>query len=63
MTFDQRRENQDLDSVEEEARPRVIEGGKGLVANRIGKSFNKRPAVRWSACLVLMVPARPPASI
>ncbi len=26
--------------------PRVIEGGKGLVATRIGKSFNKRPVVR-----------------
>src|SRR5215467_1436931 len=27
-------------------RPRVVEGGKGLVATRIGKSFNKRPVVR-----------------
>ena len=27
-------------------RPRVIEGGKGLVVTRIGKSFNKRPVVR-----------------
>ena len=27
-------------------RPRVIEGGKGLVATRIAKSFNKRPVVR-----------------
>jgi lipopolysaccharide export system ATP-binding protein len=26
--------------------PRVIEGGHGLVARRIGKSFNKRPVVR-----------------
>jgi lipopolysaccharide export system ATP-binding protein len=26
--------------------PRVIEGGKGLIVNRIGKSFNKRPVVR-----------------
>lgn len=25
---------------------RVIEGGKGLVVTRIGKSFNKRPVVR-----------------
>src|SRR6201985_2688771 len=25
---------------------RVIEGGTGLVVNRIGKSFNKRPVVR-----------------
>ena len=28
------------------SRPRVVEGGKGLVATRIGKSFNKRPVVR-----------------
>ena len=27
-------------------RPRVVEGGKGLVATRITKSFNKRPVVR-----------------
>ena len=27
-------------------RPRVVEGGKGLVVNRVGKSFNKRPVVR-----------------
>src|SRR6185312_8053527 len=27
-------------------RPRVVEGGKGLVVNRIAKSFNKRPVVR-----------------
>jgi lipopolysaccharide export system ATP-binding protein len=27
-------------------RPRVIEGGKGLVVTRIAKSFNKRPVVR-----------------
>jgi lipopolysaccharide export system ATP-binding protein len=27
-------------------RPRVVEGGKGLVVTRIGKSFNKRPVVR-----------------
>ena len=27
-------------------RPRVIDGGKGLVVVRIGKSFNKRPVVR-----------------
>ncbi len=25
---------------------RAVEGGKGLVVNRIGKSFNKRPVVR-----------------
>ncbi|MBV9992905.1 MAG: LPS export ABC transporter ATP-binding protein [Alphaproteobacteria bacterium] len=28
------------------ARPRVVESGKGLVVNRIAKSFNKRPVVR-----------------
>jgi lipopolysaccharide export system ATP-binding protein len=28
------------------SRPRVIEGGKGLVVTRIAKSFNKRPVVR-----------------
>jgi lipopolysaccharide export system ATP-binding protein len=27
-------------------RPRVVEGGKGLVATRIAKSFNQRPVVR-----------------
>ena len=25
---------------------RLVEGGKGLVVKRIGKSFNKRPVVR-----------------
>ena len=25
---------------------RLVEGGKGLVITRIGKSFNKRPVVR-----------------
>jgi len=30
----------------EAGRPRVIEGGKGLVATRIAKSFNQRPVVR-----------------
>ena len=28
------------------ARPRVIEGGKGLVVTRIAKSYNRRPVVR-----------------
>src|SRR6202012_6175990 len=28
------------------ARPRVVEGGKGLVVTRIGNSFHKRPVVR-----------------
>lgn len=30
----------------QQSRPRVVEGGKGLVATRIAKSFNKRPVVR-----------------
>lgn len=29
-----------------ENRPRVIEGGKGLVATRLAKAYNKRPVVR-----------------
>jgi lipopolysaccharide export system ATP-binding protein len=33
-------------AAETAARPRVLEGGKGLVATRVGKSFNKRPVVR-----------------
>src|ERR1035438_6589226 len=33
-------------SGELSARPRVIEGGKGLVVTRIGKSFRQRPVVR-----------------
>ena len=45
MTFEDRPES--LDSAPGETlRPRVIDGGKGLVANHIGKSFNKRPVVR-----------------
>ena len=34
------------DSISIENRPRLVEGGKGLVATRIGKSFKKRPVVR-----------------
>ena len=30
----------------QQPRPRVVEGGKGLVATRLAKSFNKRPVVR-----------------
>jgi lipopolysaccharide export system ATP-binding protein len=30
----------------ENRRPRVLEGGKGLVVTRLAKSFNKRPVVR-----------------
>src|SRR5271169_5007452 len=29
-----------------DGRPRVVEGGRGLVVDRIGKSYNKRPVVR-----------------
>src|SRR5689334_24867352 len=28
------------------SRPRVIEGGKGLVVSRIAKAYNRRPVVR-----------------
>jgi lipopolysaccharide export system ATP-binding protein len=34
------------ETLENTARPRVVETGKGLVATRISKSFNKRPVVR-----------------
>jgi lipopolysaccharide export system ATP-binding protein len=34
------------DTPSETERPRVIEGGQGLVVNRVGKSFKKRPVVR-----------------
>jgi lipopolysaccharide export system ATP-binding protein len=34
------------DAAPQPARPRVVEAGKGLVATRISKSFNKRPVVR-----------------
>jgi lipopolysaccharide export system ATP-binding protein len=46
MTFEDRSENQDLGPAETGQRPRVVDGGRGLVATRIGKSFNKRPVVR-----------------
>jgi lipopolysaccharide export system ATP-binding protein len=32
--------------TEHSTRPRVIEGGKGLVVTRIAKSYNRRPVVR-----------------
>src|ERR1700758_2642969 len=32
--------------LEADTRPRLVEGGKGLVVDRIGKSYNKRPVVR-----------------
>ena len=37
---------QETANPEEAARPRVIEGGKGLVATRLAKAYNKRPVVR-----------------
>jgi len=36
----------DTDGTELSTRPRVIEGGKGLVVTRIAKSYNRRPVVR-----------------
>lgn len=36
----------ELDTEPGTLRPRVIEGGAGLVVTRISKSFNKRPVVR-----------------
>ena len=33
-------------SAEVSNRPRVIEGGKGLVVTRIAKAYNRRPVVR-----------------
>src|ERR1700759_4406880 len=35
-----------LENNGETARPRVVEGGRGLVVTRIGKSFKQRPVVR-----------------
>jgi lipopolysaccharide export system ATP-binding protein len=39
-------ESQDTAQTELHPRPRVIEGGRGLVATRIAKSYNRRPVVR-----------------
>src|SRR6185312_7997822 len=33
-------------TAETSSRPRVIEGGKGLVVSRIAKAYNRRPVVR-----------------
>jgi lipopolysaccharide export system ATP-binding protein len=38
--------NEQMDGDEAGESLRLIEGGKGLVVTRIGKSFNKRPVVR-----------------
>ena len=45
MTYDDSQHSQD-NSAESGLRPRVVEGGKGLVVTRIGKSFKQRPVVR-----------------
>ena len=39
-------QNRKGETAEDGLRPQVVEGGKGLVVTRIGKSFNKRPVVR-----------------
>jgi lipopolysaccharide export system ATP-binding protein len=39
-------ENQGNDGEDAEEHLRLVEGGKGLVVSRIGKSYNKRPVVR-----------------
>src|SRR3978361_12446 len=39
-------ENQQNGGENAEDGLRLVEGGKGLVVSRIGKSFNKRPVVR-----------------
>jgi lipopolysaccharide export system ATP-binding protein len=39
-------ETNDPEAAKAGLRPRVVEGGKGLVATRIAKSFNQRPVVR-----------------
>jgi lipopolysaccharide export system ATP-binding protein len=45
MTYDDSRN--DLENADDNGlRPRVVEGGKGLVVTRIGKSFKQRPVVR-----------------
>ena len=38
--------NSPENTAESGARPRVVEGGRGLVVNHIGKSFKARPVVR-----------------
>src|SRR5690242_21378220 len=39
-------DGRDIEEGELSTRPRVIEGGKGLVVTRIAKSYNRRPVVR-----------------
>jgi lipopolysaccharide export system ATP-binding protein len=45
MTYDDSQFSQE-NTTENGPRPRVVEGGKGLVVTRIGKSFKQRPVVR-----------------
>jgi lipopolysaccharide export system ATP-binding protein len=45
MSFDDS-QNGPENSAETGARPRVVEGGRGLVVTRIGKSYKQRPVVR-----------------
>jgi lipopolysaccharide export system ATP-binding protein len=40
------KDNRNSPPAENGMRPRVVEGGRGLVVNRIGKSFRQRPVVR-----------------
>jgi lipopolysaccharide export system ATP-binding protein len=46
MTFDDTPNHNESAENGVGERLRAVEGGKGLVVNRIGKSFNKRPVVR-----------------
>jgi lipopolysaccharide export system ATP-binding protein len=46
MTFEDTSNSAESAENGADARLRAIEGGKGLVVKRIGKSFNKRPVVR-----------------
>ena len=46
MTFEDPANSAESAENGADARLRAIEGGKGLVVKRIGKSFNKRPVVR-----------------
>src|SRR3954464_9428243 len=46
MTFEDAKNSSESAEIGAESRLRAVEGGKGLVVDRIGKSFNKRPVVR-----------------
>jgi len=45
-TAPRRNGKRNVDATSGATRPHVVEGSKGLVVNRIAKSFNKRPVVR-----------------